>query len=218
MQKSEVIEQIRKTGIVPVIRVESADKAREMIDAIMEGGIRIFEITMTVPNALELIRTLVDRLGNDSIIGAGTVLDAEAARRCIDAGSQFIVSPVLEMDIIDVCRREDRAVFPGALTPTEILSAWRAGADAVKVFPASAVGGPSYLRSIKGPLPDIELMPTGGVSLATMGEYLCAGAFAVGVGGELTDVRALKNGQTKDLTRIAKEFVQEVQEARSRIL
>ena len=218
MQKSEVIEQIRKTGIVPVIRVESADKAREMIDAIMEGGIRIFEITMTVPNALELIRTLVDRLGNDSIIGAGTVLDAEAARRCIDAGSQFIVSPVLEMDIIDVCRREDRAVFPGALTPTEILSAWRAGADAVKVFPASAVGGPSYLRSIKGPLPDIELMPTGGVSLATMGEYLRAGAIAVGVGGELTDVRTLKNGQTKDLTRIAKEFVQEVQEARSRVL
>jgi 2-dehydro-3-deoxyphosphogluconate aldolase/(4S)-4-hydroxy-2-oxoglutarate aldolase len=215
MQKSEVIEQIRISGIVPVIRIESEKLAQELIDAILKGGIRIFEVTMTVPNALELITSLVGRLGRDAIIGAGTVLDADTARRCIDAGSQFIVSPVLKMDVIDACHSEDRAIFPGAMTPSEIFSAWQAGADAVKVFPAAAVGGPSYIKSIKGPLPDVELMPTGGVTLATIGEYLRAGAIAAGVGGELTNVRALKIGQTDELTRIAKEFVKEIQKARS---
>lgn len=215
MNKSTTVDRIRRSGIVPVIRVNSEDLVKGLVDAIFEGGIRICEITMTVPNALGLIRKLVDDFGDEAVIGAGTVLDADTALRCIETGAQFLVSPVFENGVVDVCKNADCAAFPGALSPSEILNAWRSGADAVKVFPAPGVGGPSYLKAIKGPFPDIELMPSGGVTLATIGEYIRAGAIAAGVGGDLTDVVAIKEGRAQDVTRTARAFVKAIEEARS---
>ena len=214
MNKTQVISQIRKIGIVPVIRADSEDEARQLIEAIFEGGISIFEVTMTVPNAVLLIKTLVADFAEKAIIGAGTVLDAATARNCLAAGAKFIVSPVLKLDVIEICRRENVAVFPGALTPTEIVAAWQAGADAVKIFPANAVGGASFLKAIKTPLPNIELMPTGGVTLATIGDFIRAGAIAVGVGSDLADVRAIRAGESEKITKAARAFVKAVNEAR----
>lgn len=214
MNKTQVISQIRKIGIVPVIRADSEDEARQLIEAIFEGGISIFEVTMTVPNAVLLIKTLVADFAEKAIIGAGTVLDAATARNCLAAGAKFIVSPVLKLDVIEICRRENVAVFPGALTPTEIVAAWQAGADAVKIFPANAVGGASFLKAIKTPLPNIELMPTGGVTLATIGDFIRAGAIAVGVGSDLADVRAIRAGESEKITKAAHAFVKAVNEAR----
>jgi len=214
MNKTQVISQIRKIGIVPVIRADSEDEARQLIEAIFEGGISIFEVTTTVPNAVLLIKTLVADFAEKAIIGAGTVLDAATARNCLAAGAKFIVSPVLKLDVIEICRRENVAVFPGALTPTEIVAAWQAGADAVKIFPANAVGGASFLKAIKTPLPNIELMPTGGVTLATIGDFIRAGAIAVGVGSDLADVRAIRAGESEKITKAARAFVKAVNEAR----
>src|SRR5437763_442642 len=170
-----VIERIRQIGIIPVIRARSSDEALRAVEAIRAGGISVLEITMTVPGAVQVIADLTRRLGDDALIGAGTVLDADAARACVDAGARFVVSPALDLPTIEVCRRLGVPVFPGALTPTEVVTAWKAGADAVKVFPAGAVGGASYLKSLKAPLPQIELIPTGGVSLKTAGDFIAAG-------------------------------------------
>lgn len=214
MNKSETLSRIKETGIVPVIRADSENEARHLIEAILAGGISIFEVTMTVPNASSLIKKLVDDLGDEAIIGAGTVLDAAEALNCLSAGAKFIVSPVLNLDVVEVCRQANTAVFPGALTPTEIVAAWQTGADAVKVFPANAVGGANFLKAIKAPLPDIELMPTGGVTLATIGEFIRAGAIAVGVGSELADVQAIRAGESEKITKAASAFVQAVRQAR----
>jgi 2-dehydro-3-deoxyphosphogluconate aldolase/(4S)-4-hydroxy-2-oxoglutarate aldolase len=213
--KAEVIQTIRDVGIIPVVRAQSASEAQLAIDAIREGGISILEITMTVPGAIDMIAELSQRYGNDALIGAGTVLDGQTARACIQAGARFVVSPALNLETIAVCREHDVAVIPGALTPTEVVQAWTAGADFVKVFPAGAVGGASYIRSLKAPLPQIELVPTGGVSLKTAADFIKAGASAVGVGADLVDLKAIREGQSQLITERALEFVRIVREARS---
>jgi 2-dehydro-3-deoxyphosphogluconate aldolase/(4S)-4-hydroxy-2-oxoglutarate aldolase len=203
-----VVDLIREIGIVPVIRATSADEALHAVEAIREGGINVLEITMTVPNAIQTIKTLARRIGDDALIGAGTVIDSDTARACVDAGAQFIVSPALDVPTIETCRILDVPIFPGALTPTEVLTAWKAGADAVKVFPANAVGGATYIKSLKAPLPQIELIPTGGVSLKNIAELIQAGALAVGVGADLV------KGDAASITAKAREYVAAVQAAR----
>jgi len=214
MNKSEVLKQIKDTGVIPVVRATTADEAMRAIDAIREGGIAVLEITMTVPGAVGVIEQVAARFGNGALVGAGTVLDAETARDCVSAGAQFIVSPALNMETIAYCREQDVAVMPGALTPTEVVQAWNAGADFVKVFPAGAVGGASYLKALKAPLPQIELVPTGGVSLKTAADFIKAGAAALGVGADLVDIKAIREGQAGIITERAKQFVQIVHEAR----
>ena len=214
MNKAEVIQQIRDTGVIPVVRATTADEAMRAIDAIREGGISVLEITMTVPGAVKVIEEVSTRYGNGALVGAGTVLDPEIAEACVSSGAQFIVSPALNLETIACCRRLDVAVMPGALTPTEVVQAWNAGADFVKVFPAGAVGGASYLKSLKAPLPQIELVPTGGVSLKTAADFIRAGAAALGVGADLVDIKALREGNGALITERAKQFLEIVREAR----
>lgn len=215
MSKAAVLQTIRDIGIIPVVRAQSADEAMQAIDAIRAGGISILEITMTVPGAVGVIEEVSKRYGDEALVGAGTVLDAETARACILAGARFVVSPALNFETIDVCRHNDIAVMPGALTPTEVVQAWSAGADFVKVFPAGAVGGAGYIKSLKAPLPQIELVPTGGVSLKTAADFIKAGASALGVGADLVDLKAIREGQQNLITERAREFVKIVQEARA---
>ena len=214
MNKSEVIQQIRDTGIIPVVRASSADEAMRAIEAIRKGGVSVLEITMTVPGALNVIEQVSARYGSEALVGAGTVLDAETARDCILAGAQFIVSPSLDLETIACCRRYGIAVLPGALTPTEVVQAWTAGADFVKVFPAGAVGGASYIKALKAPLPQIELVPTGGVSLTTAADFIKAGASALGVGADLVDIKAIRESQDNIITERARRFVEIVRQAR----
>ena len=215
MNKTEVIKQIKDTGLIPVVRATSADEAMRAIDAIREGGVSVLEVTMTVPGAVGVIEQLTKKYGSDVLVGAGTVLDAETARACMLSGAQFVVSPALNLKTIECCRRYGVAVMPGALTPTEVVKAWTAGADFVKVFPAGALGGASYLRALKAPLPHIELVPTGGVSLKTAADFIKAGASALGVGADLVDLKAIRDGQASVITERAKQFVQIVREARA---
>jgi 2-dehydro-3-deoxyphosphogluconate aldolase/(4S)-4-hydroxy-2-oxoglutarate aldolase len=213
VDKAHVLERIRSTGLVPVIRARSADEAAQVAEAIQAGGVGILEITMTVPGAVEVIRDVAGR-GGDALVGAGTVLDPETARACMDAGALFIVSPSLNLDTIATCREAGVAILPGALTPTEVVTAWNAGADLVKVFPAGAVGGPSYIKALKAPLPQIEVVPTGGVNLNTAGDFIRAGASALGVGADLVDLAAVRRGEASAVTERAREYVRLVQEAR----
>jgi 2-dehydro-3-deoxyphosphogluconate aldolase/(4S)-4-hydroxy-2-oxoglutarate aldolase len=210
-----VVDRIREIGILPVVRAASADEALAAVEAIRAGGIPILEITLTVPGAINIIADLTRRLGDAALIGAGTVLDADSARACVDAGAMFIVSPSLDVATIETCNTLDVAVFPGALTPTEVVTAWKAGADAVKIFPANSVGGATYLRSLKAPLPQIELIPTGGVSLKTAADFIAAGAFALGVGADLVDLEALRRGDAASITEKARQYVAVVAAARS---
>lgn len=214
MSKNETIQRIRDTGVIPVVRARSADEAMRAIDAIREGGISVLEITMTVPGAIKVIEEVSNRYGKDALVGAGTVLDPEIAEACISSGAQFVVSPALNLETIACCRRLDVAVMPGALTPTEVVQAWNAGADFVKIFPAGAVGGASYLKALKAPLPQIELVPTGGVSLKTAADFIRAGAAALGVGADLVDLKAIREGQSAVITERAKQFLRIVHEAR----
>jgi 2-dehydro-3-deoxyphosphogluconate aldolase/(4S)-4-hydroxy-2-oxoglutarate aldolase len=209
------MQQIRDVGLVPVVRASSPEEAMGAVEAIRAGGIPILEITLTVPGAIAIIRELVEKLGDDALIGAGTVLDAETAQECIDAGAKFIVSPALDVPTIVLCRRLNVPVMAGALTPTEIVTAWKAGANAVKVFPANSVGGATYLRSVKAPLPQIELLPTGGVSLANAADFIKAGAFALGVGADLVDLAALRRGDGAAITEKARQYVAAVAAARA---
>ena len=215
MNKTEVLQRIRAIGLIPVVRAESADQAMRAVEAIKAGGVDVLEVTMTVPGAIGVIKQLAAAFGDEALIGAGTVLDPETARACIQAGAQFIVSPSLNEETIACCRDNDVAVFPGALTPTEVVRAWNAGADAVKVFPAGAVGGASYLKALKAPLPQIELVPTGGVSLKTAADFIKAGAMALGVGADLVDLKALREGNEELTTERARQFLEIVREARS---
>jgi len=214
MNKTDVLQRIRDTGLIPVVRAESADQAMRAVEAIKAGGVGVLEVTMTVPGAIGVIEQLAKAYGGEALIGAGTVLDPETARACIQAGAQFIVSPALNEETIAFCRDNDVAVFPGALTPTEVVRAWNAGADAVKVFPAGAVGGASYLKALKAPLPQIELVPTGGVSLKTAADFIKAGAMALGVGADLVDPKALREGREELITERARQFLEIVREAR----
>lgn len=218
MNKAAIINQIIDTGLIPVIRAESSDIAMRAVDAIREGGISVLEITMTVPGAIRVIEEVVRRFGDDAIVGAGTVLDSETARACMLAGAQFIVSPALDLRTISCCRRYSVPVMPGAMTPSEVVTAWKAGADLVKVFPANAVGGPGYIKALKAPLPQIQLVPTGGVSLKTAADFIKAGASALGVGSDLVDTAALRAGEDKAITSRARQFIEIVKSAREATL
>jgi 2-dehydro-3-deoxyphosphogluconate aldolase/(4S)-4-hydroxy-2-oxoglutarate aldolase len=215
MKKAEVLGRIREVGLMPVLRAKSQADAEAIGVAVEKGGVPVLEVTMTVPGAIEVIRHMVTHSGQRVLIGAGTVLDAETARLCMMAGAEFIVSPSLKLEIIEICRRYSVAIFPGALTPTEIVTAWEAGADAVKVFPCSAVGGAKYLKALKAPLPQIELIPTGGVSLATAEEFLEAGAFALGVGGDLIDHDAIAKGKLEVISENARKYTEVVRRFRN---
>jgi 2-dehydro-3-deoxyphosphogluconate aldolase/(4S)-4-hydroxy-2-oxoglutarate aldolase len=215
MEKAAVLKNLQETGLVPVLRAESVETALALAEAVAAGGVTVLEVTMTVPGAVEVIERLV-RDRPDILVGAGTVLDAETARTCILAGAQFVVSPALNVKTIAMCHRYSVAVLPGALTPTEIVTAWEAGADVVKVFPAGAMGGAKYLVSLKGPLPQIKMIPTGGVTLATAKEFLEAGAFALGVGSDLVDAKAMVEGKRDVVTEIARKYLAIVQEFRGR--
>lgn len=216
MDKREVLRRINDVGLVPVVRAASAEEALAVVEAIKAGGVPVIEITLTVPGAVGVISEIAARYHEEVLVGAGTVLDAETARACILAGAQFVVSPSLNPGTIELCRRYGVAVFPGALTPTEVVTAWQAGADVVKVFPCGAVGGPKYLRALKGPLPQVELIPTGGVSPATAEEFIKAGAFALGVGTDLVDTEAIRAGQAHKVTEAARSYLELVRVARSR--
>jgi 2-dehydro-3-deoxyphosphogluconate aldolase / (4S)-4-hydroxy-2-oxoglutarate aldolase len=205
--KQEILARIQGTGIIPVLRAQSTEEALAIVEALAAGGIDVIEVTMTVPSAVDIIRRL-SRARADLLIGAGTVLDPETARNCMQEGAQFIVTPVTNVATIEICQKHSIAVFPGALTPTEIFTAWQAGGDAIKVFPASAMGGAPYLRSLKAPLPQVELIPTGGISVATAVDFLRAGAFALGVGADLCDRSAIAEGKPEMITQTAREYLQ----------
>ncbi len=201
-------------GIVPIIRVNSAEAAIKSIEAVYEGGIRSAEITMTTPGAIKALEKLADAFGDKMILGAGTVLDPETARATILAGARFLVTPALKVATIEMARRYSVVICPGALTPTEILTAWEAGADFVKVFPCSNVGGAKYIKAVKAPLPHVLMIPTGGVNLDTIGDFLQAGASAVAVGSELIDNETIKTGKYDVFTERAKQFLAAVKKAR----
>ncbi|MBC8133059.1 MAG: bifunctional 4-hydroxy-2-oxoglutarate aldolase/2-dehydro-3-deoxy-phosphogluconate aldolase [Deltaproteobacteria bacterium] len=207
MTRAEVCGRIEEGRIVPIVRVPSAQVAIRAAEAILAGGIAILEITMTVPDAPSVIRSLREKFGGRVLIGAGTVLDAETVGVCVDAGADFIVSPGFDPGTVAAARARDVAVMPGALTPTEVIAAWKAGADMVKIFPCSAVGGAKYLRALRGPLPHVKFMATGGVNASTAAEYIAAGASALGVGSELVDTELLASGRDSVITERARALV-----------
>ncbi|XXX88830.1 bifunctional 4-hydroxy-2-oxoglutarate aldolase/2-dehydro-3-deoxy-phosphogluconate aldolase [Sorangium sp. So ce145] len=217
MDREQVVRRIEEIGIVPVVRAPSGELAVRAARALCAGGIEVVEITMTVPDALSVMREIASRMRDHVLVGAGTVLTADAARRCIEAGAEFIVSPGLDLEVIRAAHDLGRAVFPGALTPTEVITAWNAGADTVKLFPCSAMGGAKYLRALRAPLPEVKMMPTGGVNLTTARDFIEAGAVALGVGGELVDAAALAAGKDEVLTERAREFMSVVSAARAEL-
>lgn len=212
----EALAKILEEGVVPVIRVSSAQEAWEVSKAIKEGGVSVLEVTMTVPGAMDVIKEVSQKFGKEVLLGAGTVLDPETARAALINGAQFLVSPSLNLEVIKVSNRYSAVVIPGALTPTEILTAWEAGADLVKVFPIAQVGGPAYIKALQGPLPHIPLVPTGGVNLQNAGEFIKAGAAAIAVGGELVDKKAVAEKKYSVIVENARKFLEEVKKARGR--
>jgi 2-dehydro-3-deoxyphosphogluconate aldolase/(4S)-4-hydroxy-2-oxoglutarate aldolase len=217
MDKQKVRDRIMEIGIVPVVRASSAREARIAADAVCEGGIPIVEITMTVPGAVEVIRELTKGGGTDVLVGAGTVLNTEAARRCIDAGAQFLVSPGLNLQTVELAVREEMLMMAGALTPTEVMAAWEAGSDFVKIFPCGQMGGAKYIKALKGPFPQVPFVPTGGVNLNTAAEFIEAGAVALGIGGELVQAEALKAGKPEVIAENARRFLAIVRQARAQM-
>jgi 2-dehydro-3-deoxyphosphogluconate aldolase/(4S)-4-hydroxy-2-oxoglutarate aldolase len=217
MKREDVCRQIEEVGVLPVVRSPSAELAARAAEALVAGGLHVLEITMTVPGAVRLIGELSARFRDRAIVGAGTVLDKEKAAECIDAGARFIVSPGLDLPTIARAHAYDVAVMPGALTPTEIITAWKAGADFVKIFPCSALGGARYLKLLRGPLPDVKFLPTGGVNVSTAAEFIEAGASAVGVGSELVDVGALRDGRDTVVTERARELRAAVAQGRAKL-
>jgi len=217
MDKQKRRDRIIEIGVIPVVRAASPRDARIAAEAVCAGGIPIVEITMTVPGAVELIRDLAKTTGGDVLVGAGTVLDAGAARQCLAAGAQFLVSPGLDLETVRLARQEGVLIIAGALTPTEVMAAWKAGADFVKIFPCGQVGGPKYIKALKGPLPQVPLVPTGGVNLETAADFILAGAAALGVGGELVSADALKSGKPEIIRENASKFVAAVKQARRKL-
>ena len=215
MTSQEILAFITGIGIVPIVRVASAESAVRAVEAIYQGGVRAAEITMTVPGALRALEQVADRLGDKMMLGAGTVLDPETARACMLAGAQFFVTPALRLSTIAMAKRYSKVIFPGALTPTEVLTAWEAGADAVKIFPCGNVGGPRYIKALKGPFPHIAMIPTGGVNLETAGEFLKAGACAIAVGTEIVDARTIQEGRFDIIEERARQFLACVGKARA---
>jgi 2-dehydro-3-deoxyphosphogluconate aldolase/(4S)-4-hydroxy-2-oxoglutarate aldolase len=205
---------LKDVGIIPVIRADSADVALRVVSALVDAGLPVAEITMTVPDALQAMKQVALRFSRRILLGAGTVTDAATVPQAIDAGAEFIVSPALVPEVIVAARAANVTVLPGALTPSEILQAVQWGADLVKVFPAQALGGPSYIRALRGPFPTIPLVPTGGVNLQTIGDFIRAGSAAVGVGGELVQKEAIARGDFAAIGVLAREFLQAVRSAR----
>jgi 2-dehydro-3-deoxyphosphogluconate aldolase/(4S)-4-hydroxy-2-oxoglutarate aldolase len=217
MDKAKVRERILEVGIIPVVRASSAGEACIAAEAVCKGGIPIVEITMTVPGAVELIRELVQSCGSDVLIGAGTVVNAETARHCIEAGAEFLVSPGLNLQTVAFAAAAEKLIMAGALTPTEVMAAWEAGADFVKIFPCGQVGGAKYIKALKGPFPQVPFVPTGGVNLNTAAEFLEAGAVALGVGGELVQAEALKTNKPEIIVENARKFLAIVQHTRAQL-
>ena len=215
MTPKEILSFITEIGIVPVVRTNTAESAMKSIDAIYKGGVRAAEITMTVPGAIRALEKVADQFGDKIMLGAGTVLDPETARACMLAGAQFFVTPSLKLSTIEIVKRYSKVICPGALTPTEVITAWEAGADVVKIFPAGNVGGPKYIKALKGPFPHIEMIPTGGVNLETAGEFLKAGACAVAVGGELVDAKTIKEGRFDIIEERARQYLAAIAKART---
>jgi 2-dehydro-3-deoxyphosphogluconate aldolase / (4S)-4-hydroxy-2-oxoglutarate aldolase len=216
MNKDEVRKKIEHIGVVPVVRAASAGEARFAAEAVAEGGIPVVEITMTVPGAVSVIAALV-REAPDVLVGAGTVLDPETALECLDAGAQFLVSPGFDADVVQLANKQHILIMAGALTPTEVIVAWKAGADLVKIFPCAQVGGASYIKALKGPLPRVPLIPTGGVHLGNIKEFIHAGAAALGVGGELIQKDALQSRQRGVIDQLARQYVEMVQRSRAEL-
>jgi 2-dehydro-3-deoxyphosphogluconate aldolase/(4S)-4-hydroxy-2-oxoglutarate aldolase len=212
--RAETVSALQACGVVAVLRLKDAGALRAVVDALVEGGVRALEVTMTVPGAIGLIGEVAPSLPPDVLLGAGTVLDGETALAAIEAGARFVVGPVFREEVLRTCHRLDVAAIPGCFTPTEILGAWEAGADVVKVFPATPLG-PGYLRDLRGPFPDLRLMPTGGVSLTNAGEWIRAGAVAIGVGTSLVDAGAVASHRFEEITLRARQFVAAVAAARS---
>lgn len=215
MERDEVLTRIIESGIVAVIRMKDSGRLLKVIKAVRGGGVKCIEITMTVPGAIEVIRSLSAAVQPDVLVGAGTVVDEATAEIVIDAGAKFVVGPVLNLDIVALCRKREVAVMPGCYTPTEIFSAWTAGADIVKVFPATSLG-PKYFKGLRGPFPDIRLMPTGGVTIDNVGEWIKAGACAVGIGSDLLDKKAIEEERYEVLTERAARMVRNVRQARAK--
>ena len=213
--RDDVRKRITEVGIVPVVRASNPEQALLAAEAVCAGGIPIVEITMTVPGAIDVIAQLARTVGDTVLAGAGTVLDADTARKCISAGAKFIVSPGFDRETADLVWREGRVMMAGALTPTEIMAAWKAGADFVKIFPCGSMGGPKYIRALRGPFPQIPFIPTGGVNLETAGDFIRAGVAALGVGGELVRSDALKSGDAGLIAQNARNFVEAVKRARA---
>ncbi len=213
MTRSEILKSIADSGIVAVIRLSDAEKLQNIISSLEKGGIKALEITMTTPNAIGIIKDLSEKLDDNFLIGAGTVLDGETAEKVINAGAQFVVSPILNPDVISMSHKYDKVCIPGAFSPTEILSAWNLGADVVKIFPATALG-PGFFKDIHGPLPDIRMTPTGGVSLENAAEFIKAGAYCLGVGTALLNKKMIADGDWDGLADRAARFVAEIKKGR----
>lgn len=211
--RADLVREIEATGVVAVIRLAAAEPLRDVVDALANGGVRAIEVTMTVPRALALIEDLALSLPSDLVLGAGTILDADTAQRAILAGAQFVVGPVFRREVVEMCHRYDVPAMPGCFTPTEILDAWEAGADVIKVFPATALG-PGFFKDIRGPLPHVRLMPTGGVTRDNAGDWIKAGAVAIGVGTALVDKQAVAERRWDAIAANARHFVRAVQLAR----
>lgn len=215
MSGNESLQRVLDAGIVAILRAPSSEHLTNVARAVCEGGIDVIEVTFTVPNALQILAAVKKELGSRVLLGAGTVLDPETARAALLAGAEFIVAPAVNLDVIRLCKRYDKPVMPGAFTPTEILAAWEHGADIVKVFPSDSVG-PGYIKALKGPFPQIRLMPTGGVNLQTLPDFIKAGACVVGVGGSLVEQQAVRDGNMDRLRDLAAQYVQVLKAARAK--
>lgn len=215
MSKEKTLSRIANSGVVAVMRAPSGEMLSDVARALLAGGVEAIEVTFTVPGAHRVIEQVADRLGGKILLGAGTVLDSETARIALLAGAEFIVAPTVNLEVIRLCQRYDKVVVPGALTPTEVLTAWESGADIVKVFP-SELTGPGYLRALHGPLPQVRLMPTGGVNLQTAADFLRAGACALGIGGALVEKKAVAAGDMQRIQSLARQYVQIVRETRGK--
>ncbi|MFY9528307.1 MAG: bifunctional 4-hydroxy-2-oxoglutarate aldolase/2-dehydro-3-deoxy-phosphogluconate aldolase [Candidatus Acidiferrales bacterium] len=214
MTMEDVLRQIGKIGIVPVVRAASLEEANRAVEAICAGGIPVVEITMTVPNAIAVIREVLRQYGNQVLTGAGTVLTGERAEECLDAGAEFVVSPGFSLPVLRAAKDRGKLCIPGALTPTEVMAVRSEGAEAVKIFPCGNVGGPKYIKALKAPFPEIKMIPTGGVNLSNATDYIAAGAFALGVGADLVDVAAIRNGNSRKIVDVARKLVEAVRQAR----
>jgi 2-dehydro-3-deoxyphosphogluconate aldolase/(4S)-4-hydroxy-2-oxoglutarate aldolase len=217
MSKEAILQRLIGIGVVPVVRTPSVETAIRAVDALWKGGVACAEITMTVPGALKAIEKVADEMGDKILLGAGTVLDPETLRAAQLAGARYFVTPSLRISCIEMAHRYSMPIMPGALTPTEVITAWESGADIVKVFPAGNMGGAKYIKALKGPFPQVEMIPTGGVSLETAADFLRAGSCAIAVGGELVSAAALKANDYAFIENTARQFVEIVQKTRSEL-